>query len=193
MPLDPPLQASQACIAEIEKDEGFEAQSYPDPHNQTKTWAIGFGTNEDWVKPGMTCTRSQAEGWLMKKVHSIEDVVNRAVNVPLKQYQFDSLVNFTYNVGEGQLTPVPKGFLGSTLLRKLNAGDYDGASHEFIRWIYAGGKKDPNLLKRRKEEEAEFDGQSSGPENPPAATSDSPSSQTVHCPSCGTPLALAPK
>lgn len=190
MPLDPPLQASEHCIAEIQKDEGFRSESYPDPAGQTVTWAIGFGTNESWVKPGMTCTVEEATGWLMKKVHEVESVVNGAVNVPLEQHEFDSLVDFTYNVGEGQLTPVPRGFLGSTLLKRLNAGDKTGASLEFVRWIYSGGKKNPDLLKRRQEEQAEFDG-NQAPTSQPSAPS--ALANTVPCPKCNTPLVLASK
>lgn len=169
------MNASPHCIAEIEKDEGFVDHAYEDPRGQSDaikarlaaegvtdpaaiqdalskvTYAIGFGTNESWVKPGVTCTRDQAEQWLLKKVHEIEDVVNEAVNVQVEQYQYDSLINFTYNVGTGA-------FLGSTLLRKLNAGDNDGAAHEFLRWVYSGGKKNPDLLARREEEESEFEG-----------------------------------
>jgi lysozyme len=62
--------------------------------------------------------------------------------VPLKQHQFDALVSFAYNVGVGNLR-------SSTLLRKLNAGDYDGAALEFHRWNRSKGKVLPGLVRRR--------------------------------------------
>jgi lysozyme len=71
-----------------------------------------------------------------------EERVTRMTKVPLKQHQFDALVSFAYNVGVGNLR-------SSTLLRKLNAGDYDGAALEFHRWNRSKGKVLPGLVRRR--------------------------------------------
>ncbi len=68
--------------------------------------------------------------------------VNNAVTVPLNQDQFDALVSFTFNLGEGNLK-------SSTLLKKVNAGDFAGAAQEFQRWNKAGGKVLPGLTRRR--------------------------------------------
>jgi lysozyme len=68
--------------------------------------------------------------------------VSSLVKVPLNQNQFDALVSFTYNCGSGALK-------GSTLLRKLNNGDYDGAAAEFPRWTKGGGVVLPGLVRRR--------------------------------------------
>jgi GH24 family phage-related lysozyme (muramidase) len=73
------------------------------------------------------------------------DAVNRLVTVPLTQNQFDALVSFTFNLGEGALEE-------STLRRKLNAGDYEGAAAEFGKWVKAGGQILPGLVRRRKDE-----------------------------------------
>jgi GH24 family phage-related lysozyme (muramidase) len=73
------------------------------------------------------------------------DAVNRLVGVPLTQNQFDALVSFTFNLGEGALEE-------STLRRKLNAGDYEGAAAEFGKWVKAGGQVLAGLVRRRKDE-----------------------------------------
>lgn len=77
--------------------------------------------------------------------------VSALVKVPLKQHQFDALVSFAYNVGIGNLR-------SSTLLRKLNAGDYDGAALEFHRWNRSKGKVLAGLVRRRAAEALLFQG-----------------------------------
>ena len=157
MPLNPPMKASDRRIAQAQHDEGLSLKAYPDPRGQTKTWAIGYGTNAPWVKPGMTCTEEQANGWLMDKIKSAESCINRLVNVELEQHEFDALVDFVYNVGEGSAI-LRKGFAGSTLLKKLNLGDKAGAAQELLRWVYAGGEIDKGLVGRRQQEQDEFEG-----------------------------------
>lgn len=76
--------------------------------------------------------------------------VTRYVQVPINQNQFDALISFAYNVGVGNLR-------NSTLLRKINTKDYVGAAKEFDKWIYADGKVQPGLVKRRKLERSLFE------------------------------------
>ena len=71
-----------------------------------------------------------------------EAAINGRVTVPLTQPQFDALVSFVFNVGAGA-------FRKSTLLKKLNAGDYAEATAEFPRWVKGGGKTLPGLVVRR--------------------------------------------
>jgi peptidoglycan hydrolase-like protein with peptidoglycan-binding domain len=79
------------------------------------------------------------------------DAVRARVSVPLTQNQFDALVSFTFNVGAGA-------FGGSTLLKRLNAGDYAGGADEFGKWTKSGGKVFAGLVRRRTEEAALFRG-----------------------------------
>lgn len=72
-----------------------------------------------------------------------EAAVAESVKVELADHQFDTLVSFVFNVGIAA-------FKNSTLLRKLNAGDYEAVKHQLGRWIYAAGK--PILRSRREEE-----------------------------------------
>jgi lysozyme len=71
------------------------------------------------------------------------------VTVPLTQNQFDALVDFTFNVGQGNLA-------SSTLLRELNAGNTAGAAAQFLVWVYAKGVELPGLVTRRQAEAALF-------------------------------------
>jgi lysozyme len=110
---------------------------------------IGYG-HTDGVKMGMTCTQDQADGWLMQDIQGAVYVVNKVVHVPLTQNQFDALVDFVFNLGSGN-------FQSSSLLRYLNAGDYDAASNEFPKWNHAGGVVVDGLTRRRLAEQALFD------------------------------------
>ena len=71
--------------------------------------------------------------------------VKRLVDVPLTQYQFDALVSFVFNLGSGA-------FGGSTLLKKLNAGDYSAVPAQLMRWNKAGGRVLRGLTRRRQAE-----------------------------------------
>lgn len=119
--------------------EGCELTAYQDVIG---VWTIGWGHTRG-VKPGDTCTQAQADAWLDEDVSSVVDAINRDIKVPLTQHQFDALVSFGFNVGYPAME-------GSTLWRKLNAGDYEGAAKEFPRWDMAGGKHIAGLLRRRK-------------------------------------------
>ena len=109
---------------------------------------IGWG-HTSGVHMGMTCTQAQADQWLQEDVQSSVKAVNAMVKVPLTQQQFDALVDFTFNLGAGNLEH-------STLLRLLNAGDYTGAANEFDKWDRAGGQVLPGLLRRRQAEKDMF-------------------------------------
>jgi len=124
-------------------------------------WTIGWGCTEG-VKAGMVWTKEQAEVALRAEVEKAERIVSRLVTVDLNQNQYEACVLFTYNVGEGggrdpQTGKVTQGFKTSTLLRKINAGDFEGAANEFGRWTVSGGIRNvPGLVRRRQIEAALF-------------------------------------
>tara|TARA_R110002073_G_scaffold77799_2_gene188155 strand:+ start:6654 stop:7184 length:531 start_codon:yes stop_codon:yes gene_type:complete len=134
--------------------EDFRAKAYKDAAG---FWTIGYGTllenKQDllnkYVYKGETMTKSTASNFLRKHTEIIEQDIKRLVSVPLTQGQGDALVSFIYNVGIGN-------FNSSTLLKKLNAQDYDGAASEFSKWKYAGGKVLNGLVIRRKREQQLF-------------------------------------
>lgn len=140
------MKLSAAGLDLLKRSEGFRADAYQDSGG---VWTIGYGTTKD-VQPGDTCTEEQASQWLRRDVLSAEWAVMKLIEVPMTQGQFDALVDFVYNLGEGALAK-------STLLRKLNAGDYAGAAAEFPKWCHAGNQVLPGLVTRRAAERALFE------------------------------------
>lgn len=146
------MKASDRCIALIEVSERFKAKPYQCPAG---VWTIGFGSTryEDGtpVKPTDPAITIERARQLVAATLAgeYEAAVNRYVTVPLTQGQYDALVDFAYNAGAQNLRT-------STLLKKLNAGDYSGASAEFPKWVNGGGKKLPGLIKRREAERQLF-------------------------------------
>lgn len=119
-------------------------------------WTIGWGHTKD-VTEGMTITADQAEQFFREDVSGAENAVNTLVKVKLNQNQYDALVDFVFNLGYGN-------FAHSTLLRKLNAGDYQGAADEFPKWDHQAGKVLAGLTRRRADERAKFlEADSAGP------------------------------
>ncbi|MGI0015145.1 MAG: lysozyme, partial [Nitrososphaera sp.] len=130
----------------IRNYEGLRLQAYKDP---VGIWTIGYGSTIG-VKEGMIITAAEAEGLLKQDLEHFERGVENSLRRPANQHQFDSLVSLAYNIG---LTA----FRQSTLLRKFNQGDTDGAAKEFLRWIRAGSRVLPGLVKRRAAEKAIFE------------------------------------
>ena len=116
-------------------------------------WTIGFGTikypNGVRVKKGDTCTLEQAKEYMRHDLIEFEHTVNSSVKVPLNQNQFDALVSLAYNIGSNA-------FKSSTLVKKLNTGDYQGAADQFNMWVNAGGKRMQGLVNRRDKEKLLF-------------------------------------
>lgn len=136
--------------------EGFSPTWYR--NGEADRWTIGYGTTEG-VVAGLTreavpgpITEAEARGWMERVLAEVvEPAVERAVTVEVAPWQFDALVLFTYNVGGGALRR-------STLLRKLNAGDVDGAAAEFDRWVHSGTTRLAGLARRRAFERRLFEG-----------------------------------
>lgn len=121
--------------------EGMRLDAYRCPAG---IWTIGAGHTKG-VKEGDKITEAQARDLLREDVRWVEAAIDKLVKVPLTQNQYDAICSFVFNVGEFQ-------FGSSTLLKKLNAGDYEGARNEFQRWNKAAGKELPGLTRRRKAE-----------------------------------------
>lgn len=144
------MHTSAAGIELIKSHEGCELQSYPDPATGGDPWTIGYGHTGAEVVAGLIWTKERCEAQLQDDLVVRERAVARLVTAPITQGQFDALVSFAFNVGIANLA-------SSTLLKKLNALDDEGASAEFQKWCHAAGKLMPGLLARRTDEQKMFD------------------------------------
>lgn len=139
------MKVSNNGINLVKRFEGLGLKAYRD---SVGILTIGYGHTHA-VKAGEIITGEQADAFLREDLQVAELTVNTNVKVKLTQGQFDALVSFVFNLGSGN-------FVKSTLIKKLNAGDYAGAADEFGKWVNAGGKKLPGLVKRRAAEREVF-------------------------------------
>ena len=142
------MKASDLCIEFLKELEGCETYPYPDVVGKM-TIGVGHLIKPGEVFPVDGITDAEATKLLCEDLATFEACVDAMVEVPLNQNQFDALCSFAFNLGCGKLE-------SSTLLRKLNTGDYKGAADEFLRWNKAGGKVFAGLMKRREKERSLF-------------------------------------
>lgn len=138
------MQVSEAGLELIKRSEGFRSAAYLDAAGIP---TIGYGhriLRGESYAGGID--EAQASRLLAADVQLAEEAVERLVKVPLTQGEFDALVDFCFNLGSAHLAD-------STLLRELNAGDYEGARRQLLLWDHAGGAVVAGLKARR---EAEF-------------------------------------
>jgi lysozyme len=122
--------------------EGYRDTAYIPVAGDVPT--IGFGTTQN-VRMGDKITVPQALNRALDDVQKFEGAMKRCVKVPLHQYEYDAYLSLTYNIGEGA-------FCRSTLVRKLNAGDYEGACKQILRWNNFQGRPLRGLTIRREKE-----------------------------------------
>lgn len=162
-----PTKTGEAGKNIVKDFESLSLTAYPDPASPRAValrsgidpvvaaklsgapWTIGWGHTGPEVHEGLTITLDQAEKLLAQDLFTAESAIRQYVKVELNQNQFDALVSFAFNLGSGNLA-------SSTLLKKLNAGDYAGAKQEFQRWNKAQGKVLDGLTRRRKMEADTF-------------------------------------
>ncbi len=134
----------------IMRFEGFRAHAYRDP---VGIWTIGYGhtsmAGPPRVHRGMVVTRAEAAAILRRDVDMFAGGVRRLVRVELTDSQFSALVSFAYNVGLGALAR-------SSVLKAVNARQFDAVPRRLALWVKAGGRRLPGLVKRRAAEAAMF-------------------------------------
>ena len=141
------MKISAEGLALIKKFEGCELEAYQDA---VGVWTIGYGHIKG-VEEGMTITKDQAEEMLLEELVEYETHVLNAVKNQLDQCMFDALVSWTYNLG-------PTNLNNSTMLKVVNAGQYDDVPAQIKRCNKAGGKVLEGLVRRREAEALLFEG-----------------------------------
>jgi len=141
------MKISQEGISLIKKFEGCKLESYLCAANVP---TIGYGSTKG-IEMGMNISQERAEELLLQDLEVYEDAVNKAVELPLHQHQFDALVSWTFNLGGANLN-------ASTMLKVLNTGAYEDVPHQIKRWNKAGGKVLEGLTRRRLAESLLFEG-----------------------------------
>lgn len=139
---------SEKGVEAIKAFEGFSPLEYTCVAGKR---TIGYGhllrPDESYV---CGLSEKQAVELLIQDLANVENVVDSSVAVPLREYQRDALVSFAFNIGV-------YAFKRSTLLKVLNAGEYERVPVEMLRWIYVNGKPCHGLVRRRHAEAALFE------------------------------------
>lgn len=132
------MQTSAEMRRMISAWEGCKLVAYKDP---VGIWTIGVGHTGPEVGPGMRISQEEADEILSKDLARFERAVER-LTPKTTQAQFDALVSFAFNCGEGAVER-------STLRKLHNQGDHAAASREFAKWNKAGGRELAGLTRRR--------------------------------------------
>lgn len=136
------LSLSAAALVALALSEGYTGKAVrPLPGDKP---TIGFGTT-DGVKMGDTTTPPIALARKLRDVQAFEGALKQCVKVPLSQGEYDSYTSLSYNIGS-------RAFCNSTLVKKLNAEDYDGACAEILKWDKFQGRPIRGLTLRRERE-----------------------------------------
>lgn len=136
----------------IKQSEGVRYRTYLDDAGIP---TICYGHTGPEVRLGQTATKEECDTLFKKDLLRHSAAVSKCLNAPLTSYQYDAVVSFAFNVG-------PTAFCRSTMARKINAGDLEGAAAEFPKWnkVRINGKLvvSAGLSARRDRERALFEG-----------------------------------
>ncbi len=137
-----------AALGLLRQFEGLRLRAYRCPAGR---WTIGYGHTEH-ARGGQALTKSEAETLLLSDATETLLFIEKVVRVPLNDNQMAALICFVFNIGIGA-------FSSSTLLKKLNDGDYLSVPEELMRWVKVGEVTLPGLVKRRAAEVALWRGE----------------------------------
>lgn len=132
----------------IEIVRAFEGERLKAYQCSAGVWTIGVGHTKG-VKEGDRITLEQSDELLKSDLEGFKKEMIPLVDVEVTRGQFVALLSFVFNLGT-------KAFMTSTLRKKLNKGDFEGASFEFLKWKFVNGKEVRGLLNRRKAERELF-------------------------------------
>ena len=138
---------SAGLLTGVANHEGFREKAYIPIVGDRATTGFGFTFREDGtpVRLGDTITRPEAERRLGVELYSYRLKISECIKVPVTENQADAFTSLAFNIGTGA-------FCKSTLVRKLNFYDYQGACQEILRWDRFNGRPLKGLTNRRKDE-----------------------------------------
>jgi lysozyme len=136
------LALSASALVGIALHEGYRGSAYTPVPGDVPT--VGFGTTQG-VRLGDTITPEKALVRVLNDVSRFEGALKNCVKVPLHQHEYDAYISLAYNIGSSA-------FCGSTLVKRLNAGDYEGACSEIKKWDKFKGAPLRGLTIRREKE-----------------------------------------
>lgn len=142
------MQLSKTGIELLKHFEGCELKAYQD---SVGVWTIGYGHTKG-IYEGLEITQSEAEKMLVDELPEYEGYITDKVVPMLQQHEFDALVCWVYNLG-------PTNLSSSTMLKKLNAGEFKEVPFQMKRWDKAGGQPLLGLTRRRNAEALLFKGE----------------------------------
>lgn len=141
------LALSASAFGALLLHEGWSDVAEPPVKGDVPTYGFGTTTDERGkpLKGGEQITPPQAVIRALTDVQKFEGAIKQCIKVPLAQREYDAYVSLSYNIGSSA-------FCGSTLVKKLNSQDYDGACAEILRWDKFQGKPLRGLTIRRQSE-----------------------------------------
>ena len=142
------MQLSKTGIELLKHFEGCELKAYQD---SVGVWTIGYGHTKG-IYEGLEITQLEAEKMLQDELPEYEGYITDKVVPMLQQHEYDALVCWVYNLG-------PTNLSSSTLLKRLNAGEFDDVPFQMKRWDKAGGQPLLGLTRRRNAEALLFKGE----------------------------------
>lgn len=137
---------SKTAYGLIRAFEGLRLTAYQD---MVGVWTIGYGTTGSDVKAGMVIDALEANRRLYEQIDWLADRLGLIIPLSLNQNQFDALLSFCYNLGLGA-------YKGSMLKKFIDSGNYSSAAEEFGKWVFAGRRNVPGLVRRREAERELF-------------------------------------
>ncbi|MGF1842271.1 lysozyme [Vibrio clamense] len=127
--IDSELRTSENGLRHVAGEEGCRLKPY---QCSADVWTAGLGHTQG-VTPGVRLTERQVAEYFVEDIAAAERVVSKYITQTPSQGEFDMMVSFVYNLGAGN-------FAASTLLKKFNQGDGEGACNEYRRWVFVNGK-----------------------------------------------------
>lgn len=136
------IAIAAALITGPNGNDGLEGVRYQPYQDVVGVWTVCYGHTGKDIMSGKTYTKAECQALLDKDLNTVARQINPYIKVPIPEATRAALYSFAYNVGAGN-------FRTSTLLRKINQGDINGACDQLRRWTYAGGKQWKGLVTRR--------------------------------------------